>query len=74
MRIVSYDAGEGPRAGVLADDGIAPAGCSLRELLADPAAAPTNGMRLGRDDVRLLPPVPDPQKIICVGLNYRDHA
>jgi 2-keto-4-pentenoate hydratase/2-oxohepta-3-ene-1,7-dioic acid hydratase in catechol pathway len=24
--------------------------------------------------VRLLPPIPDPQKIICIGLNYRDHA
>jgi 2-keto-4-pentenoate hydratase/2-oxohepta-3-ene-1,7-dioic acid hydratase in catechol pathway len=24
--------------------------------------------------VRLGPPVPDPQKIICLGLNYRDHA
>lgn len=24
--------------------------------------------------VRLLAPIPDPQKIICVGLNYRDHA
>jgi 2-keto-4-pentenoate hydratase/2-oxohepta-3-ene-1,7-dioic acid hydratase in catechol pathway len=24
--------------------------------------------------VRLLPPVPDPPKIVCVGLNYRDHA
>ena len=23
---------------------------------------------------RLLAPVPDPQKIICIGLNYRDHA
>jgi 2-keto-4-pentenoate hydratase/2-oxohepta-3-ene-1,7-dioic acid hydratase in catechol pathway len=23
---------------------------------------------------RLLPPVPDPPKIICIGLNYRDHA
>jgi len=22
----------------------------------------------------LLPPVPDPRKIICIGLNYRDHA
>jgi acylpyruvate hydrolase len=26
------------------------------------------------DVVRLGPPVPDPQKIICLGLNYRDHA
>jgi len=25
-------------------------------------------------DVRLGPPVPDPEKIICLGLNYRDHA
>ena len=25
-------------------------------------------------DVRLGPPVPDPQKILCVGLNYRAHA
>jgi 2-keto-4-pentenoate hydratase/2-oxohepta-3-ene-1,7-dioic acid hydratase in catechol pathway len=24
--------------------------------------------------VKLLPPVPDPLKIICLGLNYRDHA
>jgi 2-keto-4-pentenoate hydratase/2-oxohepta-3-ene-1,7-dioic acid hydratase in catechol pathway len=23
---------------------------------------------------RLLPPIPDPHKIICLGLNYRDHA
>jgi 2-keto-4-pentenoate hydratase/2-oxohepta-3-ene-1,7-dioic acid hydratase in catechol pathway len=23
---------------------------------------------------RLLPPIPDPQKVICVGLNYADHA
>jgi 2-keto-4-pentenoate hydratase/2-oxohepta-3-ene-1,7-dioic acid hydratase in catechol pathway len=26
------------------------------------------------DEVRIGPPVPDPQKIICLGLNYRDHA
>src|SRR6185503_20775527 len=25
-------------------------------------------------DVRLLAPIPRPPKIICVGLNYRDHA
>jgi 2-keto-4-pentenoate hydratase/2-oxohepta-3-ene-1,7-dioic acid hydratase in catechol pathway len=27
-----------------------------------------------RDRVRLLPPVPNPAKIVCIGLNYRDHA
>ena len=26
------------------------------------------------EDVRLGPPIPRPSKIICVGLNYRDHA
>jgi len=25
-------------------------------------------------DVKLAPPVPDPQKIICIGMNYRDHC
>lgn len=25
-------------------------------------------------DTRLLPPIADPEKIICIGLNYRDHA
>jgi 2-keto-4-pentenoate hydratase/2-oxohepta-3-ene-1,7-dioic acid hydratase in catechol pathway len=25
-------------------------------------------------DARFLPPVPDPPKIVCLGLNYRDHA
>ncbi|MBV9439660.1 MAG: fumarylacetoacetate hydrolase family protein [Candidatus Eremiobacteraeota bacterium] len=30
--------------------------------------------RVARADVTLLPPVPDPQKIACIGLNYRDHA
>lgn len=26
------------------------------------------------EEVALLPPVPEPEKIICIGLNYRDHA
>ncbi|KAM6369644.1 oxaloacetate tautomerase fahd2, mitochondrial-like [Pluvialis apricaria] len=30
--------------------------------------------RLGRETVQLLAPVGDPEKVICVGLNYRDHC
>jgi len=30
--------------------------------------------RVQRSAVTLLAPVPDPEKIICLGLNYRDHA
>jgi acylpyruvate hydrolase len=32
------------------------------------------GALLAADDVALGPPVPEPQKIICLGLNYGDHA
>ncbi|XP_054031047.1 fumarylacetoacetate hydrolase domain-containing protein 2 [Dryobates pubescens] len=30
--------------------------------------------RVARSSVRLLAPIGDPQKVICVGLNYRDHC
>lgn len=33
-----------------------------------------DGLALRRDAARLLAPVPRPGKIVCVGLNYRDHA
>src|SRR5688500_5607888 len=52
---------------------------SLRELLASPGAL--DGARKVAQSgkaisgaVRVLPPVPDPEKIICIGLNYADHA
>jgi len=48
---------------------------SLRQFLLENAleeAFPTAEARY--EDVSFLPPIPDPQKIICVGLNYRDHA
>ncbi len=32
------------------------------------------GARIPLDDVALHAPITDPQKIICLGLNYRDHA
>jgi len=31
-------------------------------------------VRVPVDKVKLAAPVPDPQKIVCLGLNYRDHA
>ena len=33
-----------------------------------------NAIKVDAAKVRLLPPIPDPHKIVCVGLNYRDHA
>src|SRR6476469_7505801 len=45
---------------------------SMRGLGARAADASAESIRLS--DVSLCAPVPDPQKIICIGLNYRDHA
>ena len=91
MRLLSYDTGDGPLAGVLVDDRVVPAAAlgapaadvrgllaaldadGLRELGARALAA-GEGDGIALDDVRLHAPVVDPQKIICIGLNYRDHA
>jgi 2-keto-4-pentenoate hydratase/2-oxohepta-3-ene-1,7-dioic acid hydratase in catechol pathway len=56
---------------------------SLRQLLemgptvltaVEQAARHPNATRYERAGVKLLPPIPDPPKIICMGLNYIDHA
>jgi 2-keto-4-pentenoate hydratase/2-oxohepta-3-ene-1,7-dioic acid hydratase in catechol pathway len=84
MRLVTYRSERGDRAGVLRDgavvdawDALGGGGESVRELLeADrrPEPAGAGDDRVPLDSVELLPPVPDPQKIVCIGLNYRAHA
>ncbi len=73
MRLVSFDAGDGVRAGILDGDGIRDAGAGgIGALLRSGAKPrPDGGVVQG---ARLLPPVPDPQKILLLGLNYRSHA
>jgi 2-keto-4-pentenoate hydratase/2-oxohepta-3-ene-1,7-dioic acid hydratase in catechol pathway len=82
MKLITFDAGNGPRAGVLTENGVLDAGrSSLRELIAE-GLVDGLAARLGAgggeatpiDQVKLLPPIPDPDKIICIGLNYRSHA
>jgi 2-keto-4-pentenoate hydratase/2-oxohepta-3-ene-1,7-dioic acid hydratase in catechol pathway len=77
VRFITYDKGDGPRAGVLTDEGVIDAGASLRELIAAGDLAEVgepSGDPLPLDSLRLLPPIPDPEKIVCIGLNYRAHA
>jgi 2-keto-4-pentenoate hydratase/2-oxohepta-3-ene-1,7-dioic acid hydratase in catechol pathway len=74
MRLVTYDAGGGPRAGVMHDGRIADAGPSVRALLERGLDEVGVGREFALQDVRLLPPVPNPDKIVCIGLNYRSHA
>src|SRR5580698_10590908 len=85
MRIVHFEKGGVP--GIAADDGSGWHGLTeldngfigtLPELIAEGADLSRVGRDLlpmpaiDLDAVRLLPPVPKPSKIICVGLNYDD--
>ena len=85
MRIVTYRGEGGDRAGVLVGDGVdawnalGGDGSTVRELLAsgrveELRTAAESAPTVPLADVELLPPVPDPDKIVCIGLNYRSHA
>jgi len=77
MRLVTYDAGDGPRPGALIGDQIAPIDApNVRALLERGGvdALSSEAPRFARSDVRLEAPILDPDKIICMGLNFRDHA
>jgi len=78
MRLVTFDSGEGPRAGRLEGEEVVPltapgegVGALLRRGL---AGAGAQGTAVALSAVDLLPPVGDPSKIVCLGLNYRSHA
>src|ERR1043165_9171431 len=87
MRLVTYRSDRGARAGVLRDGRVVDAWDALdagtsepsvRELLRREALdelaqrLDAEGMPVG--EVTLDVPVPDPEKIVCIGLNYRSHA
>lgn len=88
MQLVSYLGSDGPRiAGVKegqyvdlqqADSNLPNSMIELlsggSELMAAAAAAIESGTTFAPDTVELLAPVPNPQKVICIGLNYADHA
>jgi 2-keto-4-pentenoate hydratase/2-oxohepta-3-ene-1,7-dioic acid hydratase in catechol pathway len=50
------------------------AGGAAVKAAAAEAAKCSKAVRYATNAVKLLPPVPKPSKILCVGLNYRDHA
>ena len=84
MKIVTYDGGEGPRPGIVSGSEIVDVRSALgddvpsvRALLESgrlDEAAGAEGPGVNSGDVRLLPPLLGPQKIVCIGLNYRSHA
>ncbi len=89
MRLVTYDAGDGGRAGMVVDGRVVDAWAALgephreglKELIAHGRLADLRA-RIGDTGapshplsaVKLLAPIPDPEKIVCIGLNYVKHA
>lgn len=79
MRLVSFLHGESAGFGLFDGELITDLGgahaATLKEALAlDRLPEPqADGRRIPLADVRLLPPIPDPGKIFCIGVNYDDH-
>jgi 2-keto-4-pentenoate hydratase/2-oxohepta-3-ene-1,7-dioic acid hydratase in catechol pathway len=78
MRLVTYRSERGDRAGILQGDHVVDAGGSVRELVGDEerlaSLSELGRERIDLSAVELQPPIPDPEKIVCIGLNYRSHA
>lgn len=87
MKLVSYVDGGIPAFGAVIGDRVTPlsgrvrcVAATLREALATEAIAEMNALAQSGDEsrplseLRLLPVVPNPDKILCVGINYRSHA
>jgi 2-keto-4-pentenoate hydratase/2-oxohepta-3-ene-1,7-dioic acid hydratase in catechol pathway len=87
MKLVSYMVDGKATFGVVAGDGIVNAKrclggrfSTLRQALAADALDEVRRAATGQapdhrmSDVKFLPVVPDPQRIVCVGINYRSHA
>jgi 2-keto-4-pentenoate hydratase/2-oxohepta-3-ene-1,7-dioic acid hydratase in catechol pathway len=89
MKLVTFKAAGADRVGVLDEDGVVPLEALVADvpadmigviaagapLLAEAAKALAGGAsHLPLAEVTLLPPIPRPGKILCLGLNYVEHA
>ena len=86
MKLASFAAGGRDSYGVVAGDGIIDIGrrigarfATLREAIAGGALDEITRHAQDKADLplsatKLLPPIPNPDKIVCIGLNYKEHA
>jgi len=90
MKLATILTPHGPRAALATADGYIDLhatdpglpSCVKALLAASPAirkaasevASAKNAVKYAANAVKLLPPIPNPSKILCIGLNYRDHA
>lgn len=85
MKLLSYRHGGQDCYGIATDDGVIDATRSLGDRFPDLKAALAGGMAdlaalaeggtvdHGLDEIEFLPTIPNPDKIVCVGLNYATH-
>lgn len=90
MKLATIQTPYGPRAALAVADGyidlhatdrglptcmkaLLAASPAIRKAAADTATC-KNAVKYAANAVKLLPPVTNPAKILCIGLNYRDHA
>ncbi|NUQ64812.1 MAG: fumarylacetoacetate hydrolase family protein [Pirellulales bacterium] len=88
MRLVTYESATGPRVAGLRDGMVVDLNLAdsrvpscVKQLLAQgpeglrrAEAALAAGQPMALESVKLTAPIPRPEKIICIGLNYADHA
>lgn len=88
MRLLSFEQAGRPRIGLVADDAVVDLSQATPELPRDMIGLIRDWPRLGDTvrklaatkphfslgDIHLLAPVPAPQKILAIGLNYADHV
>lgn len=85
MRFITFRSKEGDGVAIKAGDfyhgrTIAELGRDLKSVIHDQEAINdlardlSMSPKVSLDDVELLPPIPNPDKIICIGLNYKDHS
>jgi 2-keto-4-pentenoate hydratase/2-oxohepta-3-ene-1,7-dioic acid hydratase in catechol pathway len=90
MRLATIQTDAGPRAAALVENQYVDLHAtesalprSVRKLIelgppalkaAEQAARRANAIKHDAARIKLLAPIPDPPKIVCLGLNYRDHA
>jgi 2-keto-4-pentenoate hydratase/2-oxohepta-3-ene-1,7-dioic acid hydratase in catechol pathway len=75
MKLATFQrAGAAPEAGIVSGNQIAGLGTDMLSVIASGKTPVASGSSYDLSSVKLLAPVPRPPKLICIGLNYRDHA
>jgi 2-keto-4-pentenoate hydratase/2-oxohepta-3-ene-1,7-dioic acid hydratase in catechol pathway len=84
MKLVSFQTlvdDSAVQAGILTNENtVVGLGCTMEQFIAEGSSAIERAKAMGADNavplnkLKLLAPVPNPRQILCVGLNYMDHA